>query len=63
MIWGSSTQKPELCEVWHTFHVLDNLLLDEMQLLDLTELEALIRALHKTVQRQLPLTLVGAGLP
>ena len=38
-------------------------LLDEMQLLDLAELEALIRALHKTVQRQLPLTLVGAGLP
>ena len=38
-------------------------LLDELQLLARTELEALIQALHKTVQRQLPLTLVGAGLP
>lgn len=38
-------------------------LLDEIQFLDTAELEALIAALHKTVQRQLPVTLVGAGLP
>jgi hypothetical protein len=38
-------------------------LFDEVQFLSLMELEALIAALHKTVQRQLPVTLVGAGLP
>lgn len=38
-------------------------LLDEVQFLTTPELEALIAALHKTVQRQLPITLVGAGLP
>lgn len=38
-------------------------LLDEVQFLSAAELEALIAALHKTVQRQLPVTLVGAGLP
>jgi hypothetical protein len=38
-------------------------LFDEVQFLSLAELEALIAALHKTVQRQLPVTLVGAGLP
>lgn len=38
-------------------------LLDEMQFLDRNSFEALIAALHKTVQRQLPITLVGAGLP
>lgn len=38
-------------------------LLDEVQFLNTTELEALIAALHKTVQRQLPVTLVGVGLP
>jgi hypothetical protein len=38
-------------------------LLDEMQFLASDELEALIAALHKTVQRALPVTLAGAGLP
>lgn len=38
-------------------------LLDEVQFLDAEAFEALIAALHRTVQRQLPLTLVGAGLP
>lgn len=38
-------------------------LLDEVQFLTTPELEALIAALHKTVQRQLPITLVGVGLP
>ncbi|MGH2628978.1 MAG: ATP-binding protein, partial [Actinomycetota bacterium] len=38
-------------------------LLDEIQFLDVPEFEALIAAIHKTVQRQLPITLVGAGLP
>lgn len=39
------------------------MLLDEIQFLDKTQFEALIQALHKTVQRELPVTLVGAGLP
>ena len=38
-------------------------LLDEIQYLGPGELEALIAALHKTVQRALPVTLVAAGLP
>ncbi|CAN5796259.1 ATP-binding protein [soil metagenome] len=38
-------------------------LFDEVQFLSRQELEALIRALHKTTQRQLPVTIVGAGLP
>jgi hypothetical protein len=38
-------------------------LFDEVQFLSTVEFEALIAALHKTVQRQLPITLVGAGLP
>jgi len=39
------------------------LLLDEIQFLAPAQLEALIAALHKTTQRALPVTLVGAGLP
>lgn len=39
------------------------LLLDEVQFLSKTQLEALIAGLHKTVQRSLPITMVGAGLP
>jgi hypothetical protein len=38
-------------------------LLDEIQFLGRTELEALIAALHQCTQRNLPVTLVGAGLP
>ena len=38
-------------------------LFDEVQFLASAELEALIAALHKVVQRRLPVTLVGAGLP
>jgi len=38
-------------------------LFDEVQFLSTIEFEALIAALHKTVQRALPITLVGAGLP
>ncbi len=38
-------------------------LLDEIQFLDRHELEALIRALHRVSQRQLPLALAAAGLP
>lgn len=38
-------------------------LLDEIQFLTTMQLEALIAALHRTVQRSLPITLVGAGLP
>lgn len=39
------------------------LLFDEIQFLSREQLEAIIMALHKVVQRQLPVTLVGAGLP
>lgn len=39
------------------------LLIDEVQFLRSSQLEALIMALHKTVQRKLPVILVGAGLP
>lgn len=39
------------------------LLLDEVQFLATSQLEALIEGLHKVVQRKLPVTLVGAGLP
>lgn len=39
------------------------LLLDEIQFLQKEQLEAIVAAIHKTVQRQLPITMVGAGLP
>lgn len=39
------------------------LLLDEVQFLSKQQLEAVIEAIHKMVQRKLPVTLVGAGLP
>ncbi len=39
------------------------LLIDEIQALSKPELEALIAAIHKTVQRTLPITMVAAGLP
>jgi hypothetical protein len=38
-------------------------LFDEIQLLSRGELEALIGAVHRTVQRELPVTFTGAGLP
>lgn len=38
-------------------------LFDEIQFLHKVELEALIGAVHRTVQRQLPVTFAGAGLP
>lgn len=39
------------------------ILIDEVQFLSPKQLEALIQAVHKTVQRKLPITFVGAGLP
>ncbi len=39
------------------------LLFDEVQFLSTSQLEAVIEALHKMVQRKLPITLVSAGLP
>lgn len=39
------------------------LLFDEVQFLSQTQLEAVIQGIHKTVQRKLPVTFVGAGLP
>jgi len=37
--------------------------IDEMQYVEEVQLAALISALHRTAQRQLPVVLVGAGLP
>lgn len=39
------------------------LLVDEVQLLDIKELSALIIAMHKLQQKQAPFVLIGAGLP
>ena len=39
------------------------MLIDEVQFLKPVQLEALIQAVHKSVQRKLPITVVGAGLP
>jgi len=39
------------------------ILIDEVQYLSVNEISALIMALHKMQQRQLPLVFVGAGLP
>src|SRR5207237_10797910 len=39
------------------------ILIDEVQYFDQKELGALIMAMHKLQQRQLPLVLLGAGLP
>jgi len=39
------------------------ILIDEIQYFSASELSALIMAMHKMQQRQLPLVLVGAGLP
>ena len=39
------------------------LLFDEMQFLERRDLEALIAAYHHAAQRELPLTIAGAGLP
>jgi hypothetical protein len=39
------------------------ILIDEIQYFSATELSALIMAMHKMQQRQLPVVLIGAGLP
>ncbi len=39
------------------------LLIDELQYVEEDQLAALITALHRTAQRQLPVTMIGAGLP
>ncbi len=39
------------------------LLIDEVQYLSISEISALIMAMHKIQQRQLPFTFIGAGLP
>lgn len=38
-------------------------LLDEVQFLERSEFEALIAGMHRSTRRQLPITVVGAGLP
>ena len=44
-------------------HTAVAILIDEIQYLGSPELSALIMAMHKMQQRQLPLVLIGAGLP
>lgn len=44
-------------------HTAVAILIDEIQYLDTSELSALIMAMHKMQQRQLPLVLIAAGLP
>lgn len=39
------------------------LFIDEMQYVEERQLRSLIAALHRTAQRQLPVTLIGSGLP
>ncbi len=39
------------------------LLIDEIQFLNTLQLEALIQAIHRLVQRKPPVTMIGAGLP
>ena len=39
------------------------LFIDEMQYVEERQLGALIAALHRTAQRQLPVTLIGSGVP
>ena len=39
------------------------IVIDELQYLNKTELSALIMAIHRIAQKQLPLVLIGAGLP
>ena len=39
------------------------ILLDEIQFLSKQQLEAVVMSVHKAVQRSLPITMVGAGLP
>ena len=51
---GEAAKADESCVV---------LFIDELQYVEEDELAALITALHRTVQRQLPVTMVGAGLP
>ena len=51
---GVAAQADESCVV---------LLVDELQYVRENEIEALITALHRTTQRQLPVTMFGAGLP
>ena len=51
---GEAAQERNTCVV---------ILIDELQYFSSAELSALIMAMHKMQQRQLPLVLVGAGLP
>ena len=44
-------------------HTAIAIIIDEVQYLQENELSALIMAIHKVTQKQLPLVLVGAGLP
>lgn len=44
-------------------HVAIAILIDEIQYLSIKELSALIMAMHRMQQRQLPLVLIAAGLP
>ena len=51
---GAAAQKAETALI---------LFIDELQYVEEEELASLITALHRTAQRRLPVTMVGAGLP
>lgn len=52
-----------ITEAAQSRHIAITLIIDEMQYLDEEELSALIMSAHKIAQKQLPLVLIGAGLP
>lgn len=53
----------ELGQVAKQKHTALVLFIDEIQYIEETQFAALIMALHKCTQKQLPVTIVGAGLP
>ena len=53
-VGGAAAQKAETALI---------LFIDELQYVEEEELASLITALHRTAQRRLPVTMVGAGLP
>jgi len=52
-----------IAEAAQAYHTAIAIFIDEIQCLRLSEISALIMSMHKMQQRQLPLVLIGAGLP
>ena len=60
--YSTEIRSDGLCLVYEVNNV-PSFFIDEIQYFSKAELNALIMAMHKMQQRQLPLVLVGAGLP